>query len=112
MTVAAKYKCPIWAKEKCPTAPTRRLPFPPSTSSCIAASRQGSPPAQKQAALTAPGRDATRTPERREWQDSAWRRVRKTGHFYFAGNRTFLLCSDSASDGPCRYCKNAISSDV
>jgi hypothetical protein len=73
------------------------LPFPPARLSCIAASRQGFPSAQKQAALTAPGRDAGRISDRREWQDPYWQASRQIGHFYFADlpkNRTFLLCSD------------------
>jgi hypothetical protein len=48
------------------------------------ASRQGFHPAQRQAALTAPGRDAARNPGRREWQGSGWSRARKIGHFYFS----------------------------
>jgi hypothetical protein len=35
--------------------------------------------------LTAPGRDAPRIPERREWQDSHWQHARKAEHLYFAG---------------------------
>lgn len=77
---------------RCARLAFKSLPFPPPRSSCIAASRQGFPPAQRLAALTAPGRDATRTPQRREWQGSHWLEAlgnrtllcRKAGHFYFA----------------------------
>ena len=66
------------------------LPFPPPGSSCIATSRQGFPPAPRLAALTAPGRDATRTPQRREWQASHWLEAHGIGHFYFAPTVHFI----------------------